>query len=95
MIAACMEEKDEEIKEFNDDDDEDGTRRQFYPANELIKKLEYEHKQKVAKGKHLWPEQALKIPLESYFICTCCLLVVEEPSECMECTQLSCGDCIE
>ena len=45
------------------------------------------------KSKKLEAEKAVG-NLNSYFICTICMHVVEEPEECKECSQLCCAACI-
>lgn len=67
-------------------------RRKFEPIN--IQKIESEAQANVPTDRHLSSDQAVA-ELDQYFTCTICLMVVEDPKECLECNQLTCSACIE
>ena len=65
----------------------------FEPGIFLMKSLENELSSAVDVTRQLLSENAVS-PLDQYFTCPICLLVVEQPAECQECNQLCCEFCI-
>ena len=73
--------------------EEDAQANKFVPKERLLKNLENELKAAIPTDQKITPDSCTTT-MDGYFGCTICLMVVEQPMECLECNQLCCKDCI-
>lgn len=67
----------------------------FEPKPVLLTNLENALTENVDFNKRVCGDNAVGGKFDEYFSCMICLMVVEEPQECLECNQLTCKECLD